>query len=109
MEKHNGFILEDKRKILNKIIEFAIGDLETIYDEVNDSIENLTRKSLKNFIHQLNYDKTKYKTDDGKVFENYRHFIEGNLNKMFYNNREKIMNDISKYIAEKERELQVLV
>lgn len=106
VEKHNSFILEDKKEVLNKIIEFALGDLETIYDEVNDSIENLTKNSLRNFIHKLNYDKTKYKTDNGKVFETYRQFIEYKLNKMFYNNREKIMNDISNYIIRKEKELE---
>ena len=107
--KLRQYIMKSKKQVLNKLIEHRSIDLDIILDKIGDKLDNQTLKSIKNFIHELNYSKTKYEANDGIVHANRRQYLIHSIGELLYNNKNKMMRSIANYIGEQEKQLDEII
>lgn len=92
------FILVNKKEVLESLIDNRVIDLETIYDDVNitNNINNKTKEIIENVIEKINNTDQKYSNENfNKTFENYKEYKMDEIKVLLFNNRNKMMEDIS--------------
>jgi hypothetical protein len=95
-DKLGHFILSTKADILNSLIEYRLGDLEIIYNDLleNNKLDNRTKDIIEKFVNKINSE-SKYTDFDGKEHDNYKQCKINEIKILLFNNQEKITNDIS--------------
>jgi len=103
-DKKGIFVLSNKADVLRMLLEYRLGDLEIIYNELleNNKIDERTKSCIEKFINQINFDNEKIKTDDGKTYDNFRQFKINEIKVLLFNNTDKIMNDVSLLLSTEE-------
>jgi hypothetical protein len=92
------FILVNKKDVLDSLIDNRVVDLETIYDDVNNTnnINNKTKEIIENVIEKINNTDQKYSNENfNKTFENYKEYKMDEIKVLLFNNRNKMMEDVS--------------
>ena len=107
-DKKGIFVLSNKADVLRMLLEYRLGDLEIIYNELleNNKIDERTKSCIERFINQINFDTEKIKTDDGTTYENFRQFKINEIKVLLFNNTDKIMNDVSLLLSTEETQLE---
>jgi hypothetical protein len=90
------FILSTKADILSSLIEYRLGDLEIIYNDLleNNKLDNRTKDIIEKFVNKINSE-SKYTDFDGKEHDNYKQCKINEIKILLFNNQDKIINDIS--------------
>ena len=103
-DKKGIFVLSNKADVLRMLLEYRLGDLEIIYNELleNNKIDERTKSCIEKFINQINFDNEKIKTEDGKTYDNFRQFKINEIKVLLFNNTDKIMNDVSLLLSTEE-------
>jgi len=96
-EKQGQFILSTKSEILNSLIDYRLGDLEIIYNNLLDKnkLDEKTKEAIEKFINKINYENDKYIDYDGKEHDTYKQYKINEIKILLFNNQDKITNDIS--------------
>ena len=105
-DKKGIFVLSNKADVLRMLLEYRLGDLEIIYNQLleNNKIDERTKSCIEKFINQINFDTEKIKTDDGTTYENFRQFKINEIKVLLFNHSDKIMNDVSLLLSTEETE-----
>ncbi|MEI8136354.1 MAG: hypothetical protein WCH21_03405 [Bacteroidota bacterium] len=95
-DKLGHFILSTKADILNSLIEYRLGDLEIIYNDLleKNKLDSKTKDIIEKFVNKIN-NVSKYTDFDGKEHDNYKQCKINEIKILLFNNQEKITNDIS--------------
>lgn len=103
-EKKGVFVLSNKKEVLNMLVNYRLGDLEVIYNELleNNKIDEKTKSCIEKFVNKVNYDNEKFKNTDGTVHENYRQYKINEIKVLLFNHSDKIMSDISLLLSTEE-------
>jgi len=96
-DKQGKFILSTKADILNSLIDYRLGDLEIIYNDLleKNKLDEKTKECIEKFINKINYESDKYTDYDGKEHENYKQYKINEVKMLLFNNQDKITDDIS--------------
>ncbi len=91
------FMLSTKDEVINSLIDNRMYELETIYDSFleENKIDDKTKDIIETFINKINNDDTKYTDSDGNTHETYKHYKVEEIKLILYNNKDKMMKDIS--------------
>ena len=87
-ETKDAFILASSDDVMELLIDSRLSDLETIYDQYNHKISDITKKSLERFINEM-----REQNSDSRNFE-----IE-QIKMLLFNDRDKIMTDLQDEIS----------
>jgi len=103
-EKKGVFVLSNKKDVLNMLVNYRLGDLEVIYNELleNNRIDERTKSCIENFINKINYDNDKFKNTDGTTHDNYRQYKINEIKVLLFNHSDKIMSDVSLLLSTEE-------
>ena len=103
-DKKGYFVLSTKSEVLNSLVDYRIGDLEIIYNELltKNKIDDNTKDIIEKFINKINYDNTKFTDFEGKNHENYKQYKINEIKMLLFNNQDKINNDISLFLTTNE-------
>jgi hypothetical protein len=95
-EKVGHFILSTKTEVLNSLIDYRLGDLEIIYNDLleKNKLDEKTKECIEKFINKINNDESKYTDYDGKEHSNYKQYKINEIKMLLFNNKDKIVNDI---------------
>ena len=87
-EKEGMFILRSKAEVLNSLIDYRLGDLEIIYNELleKNKIDDNTKDCIEKFINEINYNNSKFTDIDGKEHSNYREYKISEIKILLFNN-----------------------
>ncbi len=106
-EKAGLYINNDKQLILNKLVLKRLEDIEEIYNEFdeNNKLSESNRRILSKFFFKFLDDDKEYIDDDSnkKVFKNFTEFKMNKVNNLLFNNQDKIIQDITLAIENKEK------
>ena len=93
----NQFELAIKDEAFTSLIDNRIYELETIYDSFleENKLDDKTKDIIEKLINQINDDTTKYTDSEGNIHTNYKHYKIEQVKLIFFNNAEKMMNDIT--------------
>ena len=93
----NQFELAIKNEAFTSLIDNRIYELETIYDSFleENKLDDKTKTIIEKLINQINDDTTKYTDSEGIVHTNYKNYKIEQVKLIFFNNAEKMMNDIT--------------
>jgi len=96
-DKLGHFILSTKTDVINSLIDYRLGDLEIIYNDLLDKnkLDEKTKDIIEKFINKINNDESKYTDYDGIQHENYKQYKIHEIKILLFNNQDKITNDIS--------------
>ena len=96
-DKVGHFILSTKADVLNSLIDYRLGELEIIYNDLleKNKLDENTKDIIEKFINKINYVDTKYTDYDGKEHDNYKQYKISEIKILLFNNQDKITNDIS--------------
>ena len=96
-DKVGHFILSTKIDVINSLIDYRLGDLEIIYNDLleKNKLDEQTKDKIEHFINKINNDKSKYTDYDGKEHDNYKQYKINEVKILLFNNQDKITNDIS--------------
>ena len=96
-DKVGNFILSTKADVLNSLIDYRLGELEIIYNDLleKNKLDENTKDIIEKFINKINYVDTKYTDYDGKEHDNYKQYKISEIKILLFNNQDKITNDIS--------------
>jgi len=96
-EKVGHFILSTKTEVLNSLIDYRLGDLEIIYNDLleKNKLDNKTKEAIEKFINKINYGTDKHTDYDGIEHKNYKQYKINEIKILLFNNKDKITNDIS--------------
>ena len=83
-----SFILANAEDVMALLIDNRLSDLETIYDQNNHKISDITKKSLERFINEMREPES-----DSRKFE-----IE-QIKMLLFNDKDKIMTDLQDEIS----------
>ena len=95
-DKECNFILSTKSEVINSLIDYRLGDLEIIYNDLleKNKLDEKTKDIIEKFINKIN-NESKYTDYDGKEHENYKQYKIHEIKILLFNNQDKITNDIS--------------
>ncbi len=105
-EKSGSYINNDKQLILNKLVLNRLDDIEEIYnefDENNKLTESNRRILSKFFLKFIDENKEYIDENTNKVFKNFIEFKINKVNNLLFNNQDKIIQDITLAIENKEK------
>jgi len=104
-EKQGRFILSTKIDVINSLIDYRVGDLEIIYNDLleKNKLDEKTKECIENFINKINNDESKYTDYDGKEHDNYKQYKINEIKMLLFNNQDKITNDISLLLSTEEK------
>ncbi len=106
-EKAGLYINNDKQLILNKLVLKRLEDIEEIYNEFdeNNKLSESNRRILSKFFFKFLDDDKEYIDEDSnkKVFKNFTEFKMNKVNNLLFNNQDKIIQDITLAIENKEK------
>jgi hypothetical protein len=106
-EKSGLYINNDKQLILNKLVLKRLEEIEEIYNEFdeNNKLSESNRKILSKFFFKFLDDDKEYIDDNSnkKVFKNFTEFKINRVNNLLFNNQDKIIQDITLAIENKEK------
>jgi hypothetical protein len=110
-DKLGHFILSTKADILNSLIDYRLGDLEIIYNDLleKNKLDDKTKDIIEKFINKINNDESKYTDYDGKEHENYKQYKINEIKILLFNNQDKITNDISLLLTTDEVTQEVII
>ena len=96
-DKVGNFILSTKADVLNSLIDYRLGELEIIYNDLleKNKLDENTKDIIEKFINKINYVDTKYTDYDIKEHDNYKQYKISEIKILLFNNQDKITNDIS--------------
>ena len=96
-DKVGNFILSTKAEVLNSLIDYRLGDLEIIYNDLleRNKLDENTKNIIENFINKINYNDSKYTDYEGKEHDNYKEYKINEIKMLLFNNQDRITNDIS--------------
>jgi hypothetical protein len=91
------FILSPKDDVINSLIDNRIYDLETIYDSFleENKLDEKTKDIIEIFINKINNYDNKYTDDDGNTYKTYKHYKVEQVKLILYNNKDKMIDDIT--------------
>ncbi len=106
-ENDGVFVLRTKAEVLNSLIDYRLGDLDVIYNELleKNKIDDRTKDCIENFVNKINYDNSKFTDIDGNVHNNYRQYKISEIKILLFNNQDKITNDISLLLTTNEENI----
>ncbi len=106
-EKSGLYINNDKQLILNKLVLKRLEEIEEIYNEFdeNNKLSESNRRILSKFFFKFLDDDKEYIDDNSnkKVFKNFTEFKINRVNNLLFNNQDKIIQDITLAIENKEK------
>ena len=96
-DKKGVFVLSTKSDVLNSLINYRLGDLEIIYNDLleKNKLDENTKNCIEKFVNKINYSDSKYIDSDGKDHENFKEYKISEIKVLLFNNQDKITNDIS--------------
>ena len=97
------FVLSNKNEVLNSLVDYRLGDLEIIYNDLleKNKIDERTKKCIEEFINKINYDDNKFVNGD-REHENFKQYKINEIKVLLFNNQDKITNDISLLLSAEE-------
>ena len=103
-ENKGYFVLSTKNEVLNSLVDYRIGDIEIIYNDLLDKnkIDEKTKDIIEKFINKITYDDSKFIDSNGKQHENYKQYKINEIKVLLFNNHGKINNDISLFLTTNE-------
>jgi hypothetical protein len=107
-DKKGIFVLSKKADVMHMLLEYRMGDLEIIYNELleNNKIDERTKSCIERFINQINFDTEKFKNREGETYDNFRQFKINEIKVLLFNNTDKIMSDVSLLLSTEETQLE---
>ena len=96
-DEKSQFILSTKSDVLNSLIDYRLCDLEVIYNDLlaANKITTTTKECIEKFINKINYSDEIFTDINGKTHENYRNYKVHEIKVILFNNKDKIMGDMS--------------
>ena len=103
------FVLSNKNEVLNSLVDYRLGDLEIIYNDLleKNKIDERTKKCIEEFINKINYDDNKFVNGD-REHENFKQYKINEIKVLLFNNQDKITNDISLLLTTNEQDIPIL-
>jgi len=104
-DKKGYFVLSTKSEVLNSLVDYRLGDLEIIYNDllIKNKIDEKTKDIIEKFINKIN-------SDDSKFIDhnNYKEYKINEIRMLLFNNQDKISNGISLFLTTNEVEYKPL-
>jgi hypothetical protein len=85
-EDYKNFILLDRDKVLNELIENRVNDIEDFYDENNGKLGDRTKKIVRKYLDKIAYECAKSEDSDTKYIKDVKKGIKNTI----YNKRDKV-------------------
>jgi hypothetical protein len=103
-DKKGYFVLSTKSEVLNSLVDYRLGDLEIIYNDllIKNKIDEKTKDIIEKFINKINSDDSKFIDYEGKNHDNYKEYKINEIRMLLFNNQDKISNDISLFLTTNE-------
>jgi len=95
-DKFGCFILSTKADVLNSLIDYRLGDLEIIYNDLleKNKLDEKTKECIERFINKINYEDNKHVDYNGKEHQTYKEYKINEIKMLLFNNQDKITSDI---------------
>jgi len=101
--KIGNFVACNKKKALNTFINNKILNVESIYNELItlNEIDDNSKKNFEDFLKKIKDENTKF-IYQNITYPNYKAYKIHKLEKILYDNKNKILNDLENYLTKKD-------
>lgn len=104
------FVSADKSKILNDLYDNRMKDLKNIYETFSKEkmINEHSKYKFKKFLNELTNSGNPYTDKSGKKYDNFKSSKINDIKLLLYNNRDKLIEDISAFVCEESDPLKTI-
>jgi hypothetical protein len=92
--KKGYFVTSNKNEVLGELVESRMMEIEDIYEELSNIINEQSKKVMKRFLDNMNDEDNKFMYDTVE-YANFKTYKTEKVKALLYNNNEKITQDIA--------------